>query len=164
MRVLYGKSTKTAKDVSRTRPTIGLNVARLELGTVKLLIWDLGGQTSLRVIWDKYYPEAHALIYVIDSADNERLRESHQELQTILSHPDLIDAPVLIFANKQDLQNSISGESICKLLSFDLNTLSSRRSIRIQDISALNGHGIDTGIQWLVECAKRSSRATTITQ
>jgi ADP-ribosylation factor related protein 1 len=55
-------------------------VAKLHVEGAKLLLWDLGGQSGLRVIWEKYYSEAHALIYLIDAADSSRIHESHQEL------------------------------------------------------------------------------------
>lgn len=32
-----------------------------------LIVWDLGGQAGLRSIWDKYYAESHAILYVVDS-------------------------------------------------------------------------------------------------
>ena len=33
-----------------------------------LIFWDLGGQAGLRSIWDKYYAESNALIYLIDAS------------------------------------------------------------------------------------------------
>ena len=33
-----------------------------------LILWDLGGQAGLRSIWDKYYAESHAILYVVDSS------------------------------------------------------------------------------------------------
>jgi ADP-ribosylation factor related protein 1 len=53
------------------------------LDKAKVLVWDLGGQEALRTLWDKYFEEAHGLIYVIDCADKERIKESHQELGTV---------------------------------------------------------------------------------
>jgi ADP-ribosylation factor related protein 1 len=107
---------------------------------MKLLLWDLGGQSGLRVIWEKYYAEAHALIFVIDAADPSRTEESHQELENILSNEDLSGAPVLILANKQDLDNSMSAEEISKLLNFSkVDVTTSKRSFHIEQISALNG-------------------------
>jgi len=35
---------------------------------VHLIFWDLGGQAGLRSIWDKYYAESNALIYLIDAS------------------------------------------------------------------------------------------------
>lgn len=34
-----------------------------------LIFWDLGGQAGLRSIWDKYYAESHALVFVVDSGE-----------------------------------------------------------------------------------------------
>lgn len=48
-------------------PTVGLNVGRVEAHHAQLLFWDLGGQTGLRSIWDKYFADSHALIFVVDS-------------------------------------------------------------------------------------------------
>ncbi len=48
-------------------PTVGLNVGRMEAHHAQLLFWDLGGQAGLRSIWDKYFADSHALIFVVDS-------------------------------------------------------------------------------------------------
>lgn len=48
-------------------PTVGLNVGRVEAHHAQLLFWDLGGQAGLRSIWDKYFADSHALIFVVDS-------------------------------------------------------------------------------------------------
>jgi ADP-ribosylation factor related protein 1 len=37
----------------KTRPTVGLNVGKLEAGGVAVMLWDLGGGAGLRVIWDR---------------------------------------------------------------------------------------------------------------
>jgi ADP-ribosylation factor related protein 1 len=34
-----------------------------------LKIWDVGGQMSLRRLWESYYASAHAIVFVIDSTD-----------------------------------------------------------------------------------------------
>lgn len=40
-----------------------------------MVCWDLGGQRGLRGIWDKYFKEAQALIFVIDATDASRVEE-----------------------------------------------------------------------------------------
>lgn len=47
---------------------VGLNVGRLEVNGQSMVFWDLGGQTGLRSIWDKYYDESHAVVFVVDAA------------------------------------------------------------------------------------------------
>ena len=34
-----------------------------------LKIWDVGGQLSLRKLWQSYYKSAHAIVFVVDSTD-----------------------------------------------------------------------------------------------
>lgn len=34
-----------------------------------LKIWDVGGQLSLRKLWQSYYASAHAIVFILDSTD-----------------------------------------------------------------------------------------------
>ena len=79
----------------------------------------MGGAISLRSIWDKYYAESHGLIYVIDSADKEKMTDSIKTLHRILatSALELRNVPLLVFANKQDLGSSLDINSIAQKLS-----------------------------------------------
>ena len=54
------------------------------MGNVKLIFWDLGGQSELRSIWDKYFRETHGLVFVVDSADPSRFNEAKNELGALL--------------------------------------------------------------------------------
>jgi hypothetical protein len=67
----------------------------------------LGGQASLRVIWDKYFSEAHGVVFVVDAADEKRVEDARTELDKLLLHPEIADAPVLVFANKRDQRVSL---------------------------------------------------------
>lgn len=72
-----GKTTilyKLALDeVIVTEPTIGSNVEEVHHKNLKLQVWDLGGQENLRAAWDAYYANTHAVIFVIDSADESQI-------------------------------------------------------------------------------------------
>lgn len=56
--------------------TVGLNIGQIDISGIRLSFWDLGGQQELQSLWDKYYQESHAIIYVVDSHDRERMEES----------------------------------------------------------------------------------------
>lgn len=58
--------------------TVGLNIGEITTGGVKLNFWDLGGQEELQSLWDKYYAESHAVIYIVDSSDRDRILESKE--------------------------------------------------------------------------------------
>ncbi|PPD79578.1 hypothetical protein GOBAR_DD23492 [Gossypium barbadense] len=64
----------------RIVPTVGLNIGRIEVSNTKFVFWDLGGQPGLRSIWEKYYEEAHAVIFVIDAACPSRFEDSKSAL------------------------------------------------------------------------------------
>ncbi|KAJ6971229.1 uncharacterized protein [Populus alba] len=152
----------------RIVPTVGLNIGRIEVENSKLLFWDLGGQPGLRSIWEKYYEEAHALIYVIDAACPSRFEDAKSELEKVLRHDDLQGAPLLILANKQDLPDSVSADELDQYL--DLKKLD-ERVYMFEAVSAYDGiqtphhrlifdcsMGIKESVDWLVEVMERSKR------
>lgn len=118
----------TPDEVVRTMPTIGFNLESVTWKNVKLQVWDLGGilhhvqnvdilradtmhalfhsytigQTNLRPYWRLYCKGiVSALIYVVDSADDERVNEARLALMTILEEEEMKSSALLVFANKQ---------------------------------------------------------------
>lgn len=67
------------------------------------LLQDVGGQDKIRPLWRHYYVGTQALIFVVDAADRDRIDEARQELHRIVNDREMLDAIILIFANKQDL-------------------------------------------------------------
>jgi len=150
-----GKTTILYKlqcgEVVSTIPTIGLNVESVTYKNIKFQVWDLGGQTSIRPYWRCYYANTNAIIYVVDSADPERLTTSRDELQAMLQEEELKDACLLVFANKQDLPGSLSEAQVSEALS--LSSLKSRQW-SIFKTSAIKGEGLHEGLDWLVNSLK----------
>ena len=54
---------------AKTVPTVGQNVSTITMSDMYLKIWDVGGQHSLRKLWQSYYRSCHAIVFVIDSSD-----------------------------------------------------------------------------------------------
>ncbi len=143
--ILYRLSLGT---LVKTTPTIGSNVEELTYNNVKFQAWDLGGQESTRSVWDVYYMNTDAIVYVIDSHDDEYSEESKAQFHKLLSHPNLKSTVILIFANKQDLPGA---KSVDKLIhDYELDKIQSH-IWHIQGCSALKGEGMITGIKWLSE-------------
>ncbi|VDL91731.1 unnamed protein product [Schistocephalus solidus] len=107
-----GKSTIlyqfVLNEAVQTSPTIGSNVEEFKWRNLHLVMWDLGGQESLRSTWSTYYAGSEFVILVIDSTDRDRLPISKSELYNILASEDLRKAKILIFANKQDVNGCMS--------------------------------------------------------
>ncbi|CAL0301188.1 unnamed protein product [Lupinus luteus] len=139
----------------RIVPTVGLNIGRIEVANSKLVFWDLGGQAGLRSIWEKYYEEAHAVVFVVDASCPSRFEDAKSALEKVLRHEDLRGAPLLILANKQDLPEAVSSEELTRYL--DLKKLD-ERVFMFEAVSAYDGMGIRESAEWLVEVMERSKR------
>lgn len=83
---------------------------------------------------------------MLDSNDRDRVEEAREELTKILSEEEMRDVAVLVFANKQDLPNSMTAADITdKLGLHDLR----HRQWYIQSTCATTGDGLYEGLDWL---------------
>ena len=62
----------------------------------------------MRPLWNRYFSDTLALVWVVDSSDLNSLQVCKQEFKKVIREPDLHEAVILIYLNKQDLS---SGES-----------------------------------------------------
>lgn len=148
--ILYKLQNETDEAV-QTIPTIGFNVETLQYKNIKFQVWDLGGQTSIRPYWRCYYPNTDAIIFVVDSADKERLNVARQELQAMLEEEELKEAILLVFANKQDQKGALNAKDVSEALSLpDVRN----RQWSIQETCAVKAKGLFEGFDWLVTCIK----------
>eukprot|EP00951_Prasinocladus_malaysianus_P007594 scaffold54569_cov47-Prasinocladus_malaysianus.AAC.2 len=147
-----GKTTFLKKmseeDISNTAPTQGFNVKSLVHDGIKLNVWDIGGQKTIRPYWRNYFESTDALIYVVDSADRKRLEECGFELEELLNEEQLQGVPVLIMANKQDLQLAAEPAEVGEKLNL---TSIKDRPWQIQGASAKTGEGLQDGVEWVMK-------------
>ena len=149
----------------RTIPTIGFNMEEVEFGKLNFLIWDVGGQKRIRHLWHHYYTGADAVIFVIDSADNDRLACSDlscddcvkEELHAISQSDLLRNASLLFLANKQDLQGALSPSELRERL--ELDRLCRGHEWYVQPCCALTGDGLAPGFDWLARSLKHKPRS-----
>ncbi|KIJ61151.1 hypothetical protein HYDPIDRAFT_116461 [Hydnomerulius pinastri MD-312] len=87
-------------------------MGKVLLPSTILNFFDLGGQRGIRSIWHRYYDDCHAVVYVIDAQDRERLGEGWEVFDTVLSSPQILNVPLLLLANKQDTPHSLSATEI----------------------------------------------------
>ena len=88
---------------------------------------------------------------MVDSNDVNRIKEARTELWNVLEAKELIDTPVLILANKQDLPSALSTDEVSAHL--ELSKISDH-SWHIQPACATTGEGLEEGIQWLADKLK----------
>lgn len=146
----------------KTAPTVGQNVSTIALPDMYLKLWDVGGQLSLRKLWQSYYASAHAIVFIIDSTDigdgslehgaSGRLEECRAVLEDVLQHSDTDGVPLLILANKQDRDDCvetirIKDGLVKKVMEGEKGA--AIRDSRVLSMSALTGDGVKEAVDWL---------------
>lgn len=149
-------------EVVNAMPTIGFNVETLEFKNVSLTAWDIGGQAKIRNLWRCYFENLNGLVFVVDSADKERMGTSKDnediegtaryELHRALNDDHLKHTPLLVFANKQDQKTALPVNEIAQRLG--LLQLKNRKW-HIQGCSAIRREGLVEGLEWLVTVIKQ---------
>merc|ERR1712216_329757 len=145
-----GKTTILYKlklgEVVTTIPTIGFNVETVQYKNINFNVWDVGGQDKIRKLWRHYYTNTQGLIFVVDSNDRDRIEDAREELAKILEEDEMRDAVVLVFANKQDLPNSMTAAEVMDKLG--LHNLQNRQWY-LQYACATTGDGLFEGLDWM---------------
>ena len=135
------------EETENIAPTQGFNIKALSKDGFKLNVWDIGGQKAIRAYWPNYYEGTDGLVYVVDSSDTERLQECLEELTGLLQEDDLKDVPLLVFANKQDLDLALDAQEVMTETKLEDIT---DRTWNIQACSAVTKEGLEEGMEWLV--------------
>ncbi|KAG5181274.1 ADP-ribosylation factor family [Tribonema minus] len=131
-------------------PTVGFQVESFAKDNLNFTIFDMSGQSRYRELWGHYYREVQAIIFVLDCTERVRMCVAKEELDELLTHPDVSNSctPILIFANKMDLPGALSAVDCMEQL--DLQRISNK-PWQIEASNALTGEGIDRGLEWLAE-------------
>ncbi|XP_039674690.1 ADP-ribosylation factor-like protein 6 isoform X3 [Perca fluviatilis] len=131
-------------------PTIGFNIEKFKSSSLSFTVFDMSGQSRYRNLWEHYYKESHAIIFVIDSGDKLRMVVAKEELETLLNHEDIRNKkiPVLFFANKTDLRDAMSSVKVSQMLSLE-NIKDKPWNICASN--AIKGEGLQEGLDWLQE-------------
>lgn len=133
-----------------------------------LRLWDVGGQENLRTLWESYYQDAHALVFLIDSSDRERLEECKNTfgkynrsdiylifivqlicwvtnndiyiyfIENVVTNEVVEGIPILMLANKQDREDRMEVEDIKEIFNVIAEKMGARDS-RVLPVSALTG-------------------------
>jgi len=141
-------------------PTIGQNIGRITLSSSVLQFWDLGGQRDIRSIWPKYYADCHAVCFVIDSTDVERMQECWKVFESIVADHRVEGVPTLVLANKQDAEGSLPVEEIKEMFNkLIVQKLNVSEGV-VLPISALQGDGIREAVDWLFIRVQNSRKRT----
>mmetsp|Transcript_3577 Transcript_3577/g.6674 ORF Transcript_3577/g.6674 Transcript_3577/m.6674 type:complete len:181 (+) Transcript_3577:79-621(+) len=153
-----GKSTyvqvlNTGEYQQNLIPTVGFNMHKVQKGRCAIKVWDLGGQDKFRAQWVRYCKGVNAIVYIVDSADEAKLSEAHDELKALLDNHDLRSIPLLVLFNKNDLIKALPPETLIKAL--DLDAHSRVRLTAYFSISCKTTNNIEKTLDWLIKQSKK---------
>ncbi|RCK67107.1 ADP-ribosylation factor 6 [Candida viswanathii] len=137
---------------SKTVPTVGFNVETVKHKNVSFAVWDCGGQERIRPLWRHYFTGTNALIYVVDSLDEDRLEESKQELFRIITDKELSNCLLVVLANKQDVDGAVKPKELIER--FELNKLTGQHTWSVIPTIAIDGTGLVETLNWISSHSK----------
>jgi len=146
------------------RPSTGFKPSSLMLNEfLEVRLYDLGGGVKYRNIWQEYYCDIHAIIFVVDSsASEEEWKDTIELFQKTTTHSLASKKPVLVINNKTDMKTKKSVEEVNKLLHlstlpdanvFETSCLPIKSTATSEDGEEVNmaDPRIDTALEWLLE-------------
>ncbi|KAH7459801.1 ADP-ribosylation factor-like protein 8a [Phytophthora ramorum] len=117
-------------------------------GGVQMKCWDIGGQAQYRSEWGRYTRGCDVIIYVVDANAFDQISLARKELHRLLEDRELATTPLLVLANKIDLEPHISEPELIRELNLDYIV---DNPWLVIPISALRLVNIDQVIQWLMK-------------
>jgi len=134
-------------------PTIGFSVEKFKSKALTITAFDMSGQGRYRTLWEQYYRDCQGIIFVVDSSDKIRMVVARDELDSLIKHPELANkrVPILFFANKMDLRDSVSSVKVSSLMGLEEIR---DKPWHICASNGITGEGLHEGVEWLTEQLK----------
>ncbi|WOO77233.1 ADP-ribosylation factor-like protein 8A [Vanrija pseudolonga] len=143
-------------------PTVAFNLRQVRKGNVTMKVWDVAGQPKFRGMWDRYCRGANAIVYVVDAADvsaNEEISSRQaaslptatSELHALLALPTLAGVPLLVLANKSDIDGALGVDDMIREMRLaDIRG----RVVSCYSTSNKTKHNLDIVLEWLTRRAQ----------
>lgn len=163
------QSKKKMLPFSKIRPTIGSNLAKVDMFGAKCHLFDVGGK--MKALWERYYDDCDAVIFCWklgedpdaetkdEEDDNDEIPFDLSKQQEVLEEvrkaiPD--DVPFLVFGHIFGNAN----EDLADVM-YTTDPILPRYHNNLTGLccgSAKTGVGVVSGLQWLVPLAKRQQK------
>ncbi|KAJ3368421.1 hypothetical protein GGF31_006382 [Allomyces arbusculus] len=154
---LFHSGKKTILERMDLRPvlwkqvTIALTVGSIDTRKVQITMWDLGLSEKIpSFYYQPYLKDLGGLIFVTDSADRDLFPDVCREFSDWINKDELKHLPLLVFANKRDLQSAMPVAEMVERLG--LKKLATKW--HLQESVGLTGEGVFEGMEWFAGVIK----------
>ncbi|KAM7044487.1 ADP-ribosylation factor-like protein 6 [Molossus nigricans] len=129
-------------------PVTGFSIEKFKSSSLNFLVFDMSSQGKHRNLWERYYKDGQAILFVIDSSDRLGMLMAKEELDILLNHPDIKHRriPILFFANKMDCRDAVTPLKISQLLCLEKIK---DKPWHICASDGLIGEGLQESVDWL---------------
>eukprot|EP00727_Mastigamoeba_balamuthi_P011836 m51a1_g7275 putative adp-ribosylation factor-like protein 6 (1228) ;mRNA; r:241279-255575 len=149
-----GARTDTHHHSHQPPAPLGKGIEEFSKNNINFTVVDMSGAGRYRNLWEHYYSPSSAVIFVVDSSDRFRVVVAKDELDCMLAHKNMKkNVPLLVYANKMDVKEALSGPEVARLL--DLDKIHDH-PWHITASCALTGEGLEDGLKWLTDVLLRS--------
>ncbi|MEN2499953.1 MAG: hypothetical protein MHMPM18_004130 [Marteilia pararefringens] len=94
-------------------PTVGFSQNVVKIQGITFKMYDLGGQRTIRSLWEEFLPGSNVIIFMVDSSDRDRLLEARDELHKLIKSNTIErNCIIAILCNKQDLPQCLTVDEI----------------------------------------------------
>ena len=113
--------------------------------------WDIGGQAQYRSEWGRYTRGCDVIMYVVDANARQQVPQARIELHRLLEDRELATTPLLVLANKIDLEPHMSEPELIRELNLDYIV---DNPWLVIPISAIRQTNVDQVVSWLIKQSK----------
>ena len=136
--------------VRQFTPTERVSEHNFTIAGISFQGFDLGGHDAVRHLWEDYYLDTDAIIFMVDSCDVRRFEEAMDEIQELLDYDPINDKPILVLSNKVDRSDATHLDDVINALGLNDKALTAREApIKIFETSVIKGIGVEEAFKWL---------------
>jgi ADP-ribosylation factor related protein 1 len=146
------------------QPTVGLNTVKFMFDGCDVMLWDLGGAEELQTIWNGYYADCHAVIFLVnyDETDENVIRKDVSILENIASDTVLQSVPMMIIVNwrgQQRVENKSFEKCFMNEIQRVINMRMDHFPVFLKEANVATGGGIIECFQHLISFLKENGRS-----